>query len=128
MTLRADEVGSFQTFIDTKHVELERCGPPLASEKVQGNLRQCVDRYTCRTPHFHMYSHCTDHTAQVTCVQLAQGRIVHRKTFLHPRVMVHPLMHATLSTSSLFLFHLSCITVVLFSEPRPVVHVSNYPP
>ena len=27
-----------------------------------------VDRYTCRTPHFHMYSHCTDHTAQMTCV------------------------------------------------------------
>ena len=25
-----------------------------------------VDRYTCRTPHFHMYSHCTDHTAQMT--------------------------------------------------------------
>ena len=29
-----------------------------------------VDRYTCRTPHFHMYSHCTDHTAQMT---LAHG-------------------------------------------------------
>ena len=27
-----------------------------------------VDRYTCRTPHFHMYSHSTDHTAQRTCV------------------------------------------------------------
>ena len=25
----------------------------------------CVDRYTCRTPHFHMYSRCTDHTARM---------------------------------------------------------------
>ena len=33
-----------------------------------GNRRGGVDRYTCRTPHFHMYSHCTDHTAQMTCV------------------------------------------------------------
>ena len=29
-----------------------------------------VDRYTCRTLHFHMFSHCTDHTAQMTCAWL----------------------------------------------------------
>ena len=29
----------------------------------------CVDRYTCRTPHFHMQSHCTE---QTTCVHGAR--------------------------------------------------------
>ena len=29
LTLRAEEVGSRRTFIDTKHIELERWGPPL---------------------------------------------------------------------------------------------------
>ena len=29
MTLRAEEVGPLRTLIDTKHIELERCGPPL---------------------------------------------------------------------------------------------------
>ena len=29
LTLRAEEVGSLRTFIDTTHVELERWGPPL---------------------------------------------------------------------------------------------------
>ena len=28
-----------------------------------------VDRYTCRTPHFHMYCHSTNHTAQMSCVR-----------------------------------------------------------
>ena len=32
-------------------------------------INQVVDRYTCRTPHFHMYSLSTEHTAQMTCVQ-----------------------------------------------------------
>ena len=27
-----------------------------------------VKRHTCHTQHFHKYSHCTDHTAQTTCV------------------------------------------------------------
>ena len=29
LTLRAEEVGSRRTFVDTKHIELERWGPPL---------------------------------------------------------------------------------------------------
>ena len=79
---------------------------------------ECVDKHTCRTPHFHMYSHTTDHTAQMTCVHRLKGpegsrRVVRRKASLHPRVMVRPLLHVTLSTSSPF--------VVFFSEPRPVV-------
>ena len=59
-----------------------------------------VDRYTCRTPHFHMYSHSTEHSAQMTCVQRLKTSCAPKKTFLHPRVTVHSLLHATLSTSS----------------------------
>ena len=29
-------------------------------------FRNYVDRYTCRTPHFHMYRHSKDHTAQMS--------------------------------------------------------------
>ena len=79
----------------------------------------CVDRYTCRTPHFHMYGHFTDHTAQVTCVHVlkAQGIFVRRKAFLHPRVMVGPLLHATLSTSPPSLSSTS--PVLSSSSPNP---------
>ena len=42
------------------------------------------DRYTCRTPHFHMYSHSTEHTAQMTCAhwlkELEGSRRVVRRT------------------------------------------------
>ena len=62
-------------------------------------------------------------TAQMTCVHWL--KLCAEKAFLHPRITVHPLLHATLSTSS---FYLSCVVVVLFSEPRPVVHVSNHTP
>ena len=73
-------------------------------------------------------SHSTDDMC--TLAQGAQGsrRVVRRKTTVHPRVVVRPLLHATLSTSSPSLFfHLCCVVVVFFSEPRPVVHVSYYP-
>ena len=29
------------------------------------NSQHSVDRYTCRTPHFHMYNHCTDHASRM---------------------------------------------------------------
>ena len=43
LTLRAEQAGSLRTFIDTKHIELERWGPPLVdwhaflSGYLQGN-------------------------------------------------------------------------------------------
>ena len=79
-----------------------------------------VDRDTCRTPHFHMYSHSTDHTAQMTCVQKAQSsRLKAPGIFVcHQRVMVHPLLHATLSTSSPSLSSTSPV-VLSSSSPNP---------
>ena len=38
-----------------------------------------LDRYTFRTPHFHMYSHFTDHTAQMTCVQRLKDELCAEK-------------------------------------------------
>ena len=44
----------------------------------------CADRYTCRTPQFHMYSHSTDHTAQMTCVHWLKGLMCAEKhSFIH---------------------------------------------
>ena len=47
LTLRAEEVGSLRTFIDTKHIELERCGPllvgrPFAKELKDKNGKSCT--------------------------------------------------------------------------------------
>ena len=89
-----------------------------------------VDRYTCRTPHFHMYSHCTDHTAQMTCAhwlrswkaqdELCAGK---KHSFIHASCLARDTEHF-LTFSFLYL---SYVIVVLFSEPRPVVHTSIYP-
>ena len=66
-----------------------------------------------------MYSQCTDQTAQMTCVHWLKGlegsRRVGRKTFLHPRVMYRPLMHATLSPFTFSLF----TSPVLLSSSSP---------
>ena len=48
------------------------CSPMETKSLVPSDPALLVDRYTCRTPHFHMYSHSTDHTAQLT-VCMAQG-------------------------------------------------------
>ena len=61
-----------------------------------------VDRYTCRTPHFHMHSHCT---VQATCVPWLKGPKGSSlscvpETFTHPRVMFHLAPHSTLNTST----------------------------
>ena len=43
-----------------------------------------VDRYTCRTPQCHTYSHSTDHTAQVTCVHGSSLSCVPKnRSFIH---------------------------------------------
>ena len=68
----------------------------------------CVDRYTCRTPHFHMHSH---RTAQTTCApwlkELAGLKFELRpKIVFHPRVMFHLALHSTLNTSTSSLSYL----------------------
>ena len=87
-----------------------------------------ADRYTCRTPHFHMYSHCTDHTAQMTCVHGSSLSCV-------PKIGHSTTRHVSPCASQysehqhkFSLTYLSCVTVVFFSEPRPFVHASIYPP
>ena len=85
-----------------------------------------VDRYTCRTPHVHMYSHCTDHTAQITCVH-GSGLSCVSKIGLSSTRHVSPCASQYTEHQHKFsLTYLSCDTVVFFSEPRPVVHASMY--
>ena len=75
-----------------------------------------------------MCSHSTDHTAQMTCVQWLKGpedprRVVTSSTRHVSSFFARDTEHFL----TLSFFYLSCVVVVLFSEPRPVVHVSNYP-
>ena len=86
-----------------------------------------VDRYTCRTPHFHMYSHSTNHTAQMTCVHGSSLSCVPKIGHSSTR-HVSPCFSQYIKHQHKFsLIYISCVTVVLFSEPRPVVHASSYP-
>ena len=62
-----------------------------ATYKAEEDLPTVVDRYTCRTPHFDMYSHCTDHSTDDMCSGLKElaglkFELRHQKS-LHPRVM-----------------------------------------
>ena len=84
-------------------------------------LPKYVDRYTCRTPHFHMYSRSADRTAQMTCVHGSRGSTSSSpncvpKTYTHPRVMFHLAPHRTLNTSTSSL-----------SPTSPVLHSSTSP-
>ena len=88
-----------------------------------------VDRYTCRTPHLHMHSHCT---VQTTSVPWLKGLSKLKtscvpKTFTHPRVMFHLEPQYTEHQHKFSLTYLSCVTVVYFSDRRPVVHASIHP-
>ena len=94
--------------------------PKKTSPKTRQRMSpEGVDRYTCRTPHFHMYSHCTDQTAQLH---------VHIGSSLR-RVMSHPLLHATLNTSTSSLSHLPilchCHPLLRSQTCRPRVHSST---
>ena len=77
-----------------------------------------VDRCTCRTPHFHMYSRCTVQTTCVPWLKEPEGsrRIVSQKTFTHPRIMFHLAPHNTLNTST---SSLSPTSPVLLSSASP---------
>ena len=91
---------------------------------------KCVDRYTCRTPHFHMYSHSTDHTAQITCVHgsrswKAQVCVASPKKVSHPRVMFHFAPRSTMNTSTSSLSPTSPV-LLSSSSPNPDL-LSTYP-
>ena len=79
-----------------------------------------------------MYSNCTDHTLRThvcigsRCLR-AQDELCAEK---NPSSTRHVSPFAARDTEhfvTYFLLYLSCVAVVLFCEPRPVVHVSNYP-
>ena len=75
-----------------------------------------------------MYSHSTEHTAQMTCVQWLKDVLRAEKDV--PSSTRHGSSFAARDTEhflTVSLFCISCVVVVFFSEPRPVVHVSNYP-
>ena len=99
---------------------------PLAGNPKPLALDGCVDRYTCRTPHFHMQSYCT---AQTTCapdsrsLQGSSLSCVPKKLFF-----IHPASHGTLNTSISSLSSTSpCVTFVYLSDSGPVVHASIHP-
>ena len=82
-----------------------------------GQLGHCVDRYTCRTPYFHMHSHCT---VQTTCVPMLKGLKTNcvSKLVIHPRVMFHLALDRTLNTSTSALSPTSPVLLSSFS-PNP---------
>ena len=88
-----------------------------------------VDRYTCRTPHFHMYRHSTDHTAQMTCAHGSSGSSLSCVLKTGQSSARHVSLCASQYTEHEHKFsftYLSCVTVI--PDPRPDVHVSINPP
>ena len=99
----------------------------LPESEFLGNRRGGVDRDTCRTPHFYMYSHSTDHTAQTTCVQWLKTSCAPKSI---PSSTRHGSPFAARDTEhflTVSLFYLSCVVVVFSTEPRLVVHESDCP-
>ena len=87
--------------------------PKKTSPKTRQRMSpEGVDRYTCRTPHFHMYSHCTDQTARMKFETRHVSSFAARDTEHQHKFS---------------LTCLSCVTVIHFSDPRPVVLASIYP-
>ena len=88
------------------------------------SLLLSVDRYTWRTPHVHMYSHSTDHTAQMKCVQWLKTSCALKNM---PSSMRHVSPFAARDTEHFLtfsLFYLYCVTVVLFST-YPIIHCED---
>ena len=89
---------------------------------------EIVDRYTCRTPPFHMHSHCT---VETTCVPWLKGlessrRIVCQNFHTSTRHVSPCASQYTEHKHKFSPNYLSSVTDVIFSEPRPVVHASIY--
>ena len=103
----------------------------LASNWIPWQSTGIVDRYTCRTPHFHMHSHCTE---QTTCVPWLKLKRPKAQDELRAKIGHSSTRHVS-SCASQYTEHqhkfsptyLSCVSVVLFSEARLVVHASTYP-
>ena len=97
----------------------------LAWKWIPWQPTECIDRYTCRTPHFHMYRHSTDHTAQMTCVNgsrswKAQAKFELRpqnRSFIHASCFTWRLaVHWTPGQSSL---SLASLVLLSSSSPNP---------
>ena len=115
------------TFLEVEQVIFFSDAFSLAGKWIPWHSTVRVDRYTCRTPHFHMHSHCTDHTAQMTCVHGSSLSSVSRIGHSSTRHVSLWASHYTEHQHQFSLAYLTCVTVVLFSEPRSVVHASIYP-
>ena len=88
---------------DSKQVELwvvpENSTKLVDSTEIKGAVTK--DRYTCRTPRFHMRSHCTAQTTRAPWLKLAGLKVELRpKIGFHPHVMLHLAPHSTLNTST----------------------------
>ena len=96
---------------------------------VQAFTTAIVDRYTCRTPHLYMLNHCT---VQTTCVPWFKGpegqeELCSNNFHTSTRHVSPCASHCTEHEHKFSLTYPSCVTVVIFSETRPVVHASTYP-
>ena len=65
---------------------VQRCFFACRKYKFSGNRRRGVDRYTCRTPHFHMHSHCT---VQTPCAPWLMGPKGSRRIVSQNRSFIH---------------------------------------
>ena len=89
-----------------------------------GALTKCAQIHLLHATFSHVQSLHRRHSTDDMCT-LAQVQVVRRKTSLHPRVMVRPLLHATLSTSSPSLSSASLV-LLSSSSPNPDL-LSTYP-
>ena len=93
-------------------------------------------QFTCTPAARHIFT-CTvtpQNTQHRWHVYIGSRRVVRRKTYIYPRVLVHPLLHATLSTSSpsLSLLPLLCccrllLTQTCCEDPRRDGTSTEYP-
>ena len=116
----------------------ENCEQLSRGWRVIGKRQSCslsepAVRYSCRTPHFHMCSDYTDHAARMHVYIWFKG---HEGSSLScvPKIGHSSTRHVSPCASQytehqhkFSLTYLSCVTVVLCSESRPVVHASTYP-
>ena len=65
---------------------VQRCFSLAGKFEFPGNRREVLDRYTYRTPHFHMHSHCT---VQTTCVPWLMGLEGSTRIVCHKHSLIH---------------------------------------
>ena len=112
--------------LNSSAFSVQRCFFACRKENFLAIVRG-VDRCTCRTPHCHMYSHSTEHTAWMTCVHWLKGFLCAKIGHSCTRHVSSFAARDTEHFLTFSFFYLFCVVVVFFSEPGPVVHVSNCP-